>query len=639
MSNRLILLPFLLVAGLGTGIRAQETTIRYLHPVFSPSITEGATERGITRALVVGAGVFQNEDIGVLPYARRDAEAFAAFLKTPAGGSVSWENLALLTNKDATLANVANALDWMVAESRQGDKIIVFVSTLGQIKERSDPILLFYDSPPTHTGAGSVALARLTALLGEAASRKGARVFASIELTPTVADIRTLERWNTSESRYGLFVEKIAAVPVGRSDTVASTHSFGNTLLRGLLGIADTDHNEKLYVPELLLYLKTPEKKQDWAGRYAYLAFSDKDDWLCKAASGYSRQKIAAQEESTQTPLLKLEVQPLDGFMATLGDPGVQRLYEDFILTIRLGHLLLPPERCAATILDSLLRLERLAPVHKQLQRRMAVAYQDESQQAINAYLQTSSQELARRRKARDHYKLYPEYLQRTAELLGPDHFMRPMLEVKRLYFEALALRLDAEHHPADSVHLPVAMQRLWNAVEIEPEAAFLYNEMGVVSDLMRHFRAAEDYFLLALERSPTWSIPQNNRSVALQKQNRLAEAREASILAIALSPANPDGYVNLGLVFQLLNILDSAAIQYRRAIRMNPEHTNAHYNLACVQAQTGQIAAAIASLRAAIKYGFDRPAYIMADSDLKPLRDTSAFAELMAQAFPDFRR
>ncbi len=640
MSYRLTILPFLLFAGLGIGVHAQDTIIRYFHPVFSSSVSVGVTgEQGITRALVVGTGVFQNEDIGILPYARRDAEAFAAFLKTPAGGSVAWENLALLTNREATLANVANALDWMVAESRHGDKIIVFVSTLGQIKEYADPTLFFYDSPNAPTGAGSIALTRLTALLGEAAMRKRVRVFAAIELTPTFTNIKTLERWNTTEARNGLFLEKIATAPAGITDTVTSTRSFGNTLMRGLLGMADTDHDEKLYVPELLLYLKTPEKKQDWAGRFAYLAFSDKYDWLCKAAAGYSREKLAAQEEHAQTPILQLEVQPLDGFMATLGDPAAQRMYEDFILTIRLGHLLTPPERCAATLLDSLLRMERLAPVHKQLQRRMAVAYQDESQQAINAYLQTNSYELARRRKEHEHYKLYPQYLQRTADLLGPDHFMRPMLEVKRLYFEAVALRLDAEHNPDDSLQLPVAMQRLWGAVEIEPEAAFLYNEMGVVSAMLRHFRAAEDYFLLASERSPTWSLPHANRSVALQKQNRLAEAREASISAISHNPASPDGYVKLGLVFQKLNILDSAEIHYRRALRIDPEYMDAHYNLACVQAQKGQPASAMESLRTAIKYGFDQPAHIMADTDLKPLHDTSAFADLMAQAFPDFRR
>jgi len=640
MLYRLSVLPFILSLGLAMSSHAQKKAIRYHDPVFSSSVLVGATgERGVTRALVVGTGSYQNEGIGTLPFARRDAEAFAAFLKTPAGGSVTWENLNLLTNKEATLANVANVLDMMVTESRQGDKIIVFISTIGQIRERSDPVLLFYDSPPAPTGAGFIALSRLTALLGKAASQKGARVFLAIEITPTLADIKTLERWNTSESRYGLFSEKMAAVPAGKTDSLASTCSFGNTLMRGLLGLADADQNEKLFVPELLSFLHTPDKKQDWAGRCAYLAFSDKSDWLCKAASGYSREKLETQAGSTQTPILQLEVQPLDGFMAGLNDPAAHRMYEDFILTIRLGQLLTPPERCAAILLDSLLRMERLAPVHKQLQRRMAVAYQDEAQQAINAYLQTRSHEMARRRKEHDHYKLYPRYLQLTSELLGEGHFMRPMLDVKRLYFEALAMRLDAEHRRADSIYLPLAMKRLEQAVAIEPDAAFLYNEMGVIHAFSGHYSEAEAHFLLALERSPTWSLPQANLSIALQQQNRFAEAREASISAIALNPSNPDGYVKLGLVFQRMHLLDSAAIQYRRALRIDPEYMDAHYNMACVQALSEQPDAALESLRAAIKYGFDQPLHILEDEDLRPLHGTRAFAELMAGAFPAFRR
>ncbi len=641
MLLRHFILPLFLLVGRGYCTQAQETTIRYFHPVFSPTLTGSASgERGVIRALVVGAGCFQNEDFGALPNARRDAEAFAAFLRTPAGGSVAWENLVLLTNEQATLAKVANALDWMVAESRQGDKIILFVSTYGQIRARSDAMLLFFDSPAVPADAGAMALTRLTTLLAEAAARKGARVFAAVEITPYKPTLQSLERWAGSEIRGGLFFEKMTTPVASATDSLAAGRSFGNALLRGLLGLADADYNEKVYVPELLRYLKTPEKKQDWAGRCAYIAVSDKNDWLCKAAAGQSREKLAAQEERTQTPILQLEVQPLDDLMAAHGDAAAQRMYEDFILAIRLGQLLTPPTRCAATLLDSLLQIESLAPVRRHLQRRMAVAYQDETQQAINAYLQTSAQELARRRKDHNYYKLYPQYLQRTADLLGANHFMRQLIEVKRLYFEALALRLDAQHDNADTLLLPLAMQHLWRAVQLEPEAAFLFNEMGVASSMMRHYRAAEDYLLLALERSPTWSIPHINLSLVLQQQNRLAEANEAGFTAISLGPWNPEGYVNLGVVYQKQGMLDSAAVLYLRALKIDPELPDAHYNLACVQAQQrGQADAALESLRLAIKYGFDQPEHIISDKDLKLLHGTPAFEGLIAEAFPNFRR
>jgi hypothetical protein len=58
------------------------------------------------------------------------------------------------------------------------------------------------------------------------------------------------------------------------------------------------------------------------------------------------------------------------------------------------------------------------------------------------------------------------------------------------------------------------------------------------------------------------------------------------------------------------------------------------------VQAQQhGQADAALESLRLAIKYGFDQPEHILSDKDLKSLHDTPAFEELIAAAFPNFRR
>lgn len=637
MLSRHFLLPLLFSFG-GASVLAQETFIlRYFHPVFSPTLGGDATrERGVLRALVIGVGHFQQGEIEAPPHARRDAEAFAAFLKTPAGGSVAAGNMVLLANEGATLAKVTNALDWITAESRQGDKIIVFVSTCGQLRERNDALLLFHDSPPAPTDAGCLALSSLATLLGEAAAKKGVRVFAAVAFTPFKPDEKALARWNASDTRSGLFSEKMVQ-PTASADQTAR-RSFGSVLLRGLLGLADSDLDEKVYAPELVRYLNAPEHNRDWAGYCANLLFSDKNDWLCKAPTGYTREKLAAQEVREQTPILQLEVQPLDGFMAAHADAAAQRLYEDFILTIRLGHLLTPPERCAALLLDSLLRLEALAPVHRQLQRRMAVAYQDETQQAINAYLQTSSQELARRRKDHDHYKLYPQYLRRTNELLGSNHFLNPLIEVKRLYFEALVARLEGMHHGNPQL-FPVAMQHLWHAVEIESDAAFLFNEMGVVSGLMGHYRAAEDYFHLALERSPTWSIPQINLSVVLRDQNRMTEAKEAGITAIALGAWNPGSYLNLGTILQSEGDLKGAEKLYHRALKINPELPDAHYNIACIQALRGQHSAAIESLRKAIKFGFDQPEHIMGDKDLELLRNKPAFVQLMHTSFPDFRR
>ena len=56
-----------------------------------------------TRALVVGISTYQ-DSIGInnLSFANRDAQIFADYLKSPAGGSLPAENVWLMTNQEAT---------------------------------------------------------------------------------------------------------------------------------------------------------------------------------------------------------------------------------------------------------------------------------------------------------------------------------------------------------------------------------------------------------------------------------------------------------------------------------------------------------------------------------------------------------
>lgn len=632
--------PFLaLIAGLFITRQsiAQEETVRYFQPVLSPAITASAAgARGDIRALVVGLSRYQHEGFAELPFARRDAEAFAAFLKTPYGGGITSEDLVLLTDETATLAQFTDAVYWLLSESRKGDKIVVYCAGGAQLKEQGPPRLLFFDSPPAPTDAGYFSLEKLTGLLGEAAREKGVRVFFCSEFRPILEKRPYSGNWDSSEKKNGLRFEKLGQAKQSElSDSTAQNQSFGRAMLSGLLGLADADDNQRILGPELTQYLKQWGKKHPASGNYACLAFPYNDDWICKAREN-ARLTLGGQMESFFTPILQLEVQPLDQFMVTHADSATRRLYEDFILTIRLGQLLAPPERCAAGLLDSLLRRPELGAVHKQLQRRMAVAYQDDTQQALNAYLQTSAKELVRRRKNREHYKLYPQYLQRTIDILGAGHFMARLLQAKLLYFEGLSLRLEYEKQ-LNAALLPEALEKQERAAALEPEAAFVYNEMGVVRGMMGNYHTADSLFQIATEYSPTWSVPYSNRSYTMLLLNRIDDARELGVTAVSLGHWSPHTYLTLGEVYQKKGELGAAENLYRRALLIDPQSPLAWYNLACTAALREDHSAAIESLGKAFEYGFDRPDQVWANPDLGVLREKPAFRKLMSRYFPEF--
>jgi hypothetical protein len=73
---------FLLLTGISGLLYAQAE--RGVTPRATPNATPETQHS--TRAVVVGISDYQSSDIPDLKYAHRDAEAFAAWLKSPAGG-------------------------------------------------------------------------------------------------------------------------------------------------------------------------------------------------------------------------------------------------------------------------------------------------------------------------------------------------------------------------------------------------------------------------------------------------------------------------------------------------------------------------------------------------------------------------
>ena len=114
-----------------------------------------------TRAVVIGISDYQEPLIPDLKYAHRDAEAFANWLRSPAGGSVPEENILLHTNEAATNAEIIVSLDWLIEESKKGDRAFIYFSGHGDVEritKYNNGYLLGYDSPPAVYGAGAFAV-------------------------------------------------------------------------------------------------------------------------------------------------------------------------------------------------------------------------------------------------------------------------------------------------------------------------------------------------------------------------------------------------------------------------------------------------------------------------------------------------
>ena len=103
-----------------------------------------------TYAVIVGISKYQNEGIDKLQFAHKDAEAFANYLKSNAGGKVSDSNIILLQNEKATYTAIYQALDWLLEVCKEGDLVYFFFSGHGDMENSTIyklGFLISYNTP------------------------------------------------------------------------------------------------------------------------------------------------------------------------------------------------------------------------------------------------------------------------------------------------------------------------------------------------------------------------------------------------------------------------------------------------------------------------------------------------------------
>ena len=125
--------------------------------------------RGKLWAVVIGVSNYKNLAADAqLKFPHRDAEAFAAFLRSPQGGGFPSSQIKLLLNQDATLAAVRTALGtWLARSAEPDDLVYVFFAGHGVVEGERDGYLLAYDSDPQNLYATALSVDELNKVMSE----------------------------------------------------------------------------------------------------------------------------------------------------------------------------------------------------------------------------------------------------------------------------------------------------------------------------------------------------------------------------------------------------------------------------------------------------------------------------------------
>ena len=593
-----------------------------------------------TYAIVVGISNYQDPAIADLKDARRDAETFAAWLYSDGGGNLPQENVVLLTDEQATLSRTAHAINRIAQVITKNDKLILYFSGYGAGNLRVDRLpdfFYFNDTPSDAIRAGSYPMMQHFAhlikskknpylIVNHLYSRNNHSTHES--LSPQVYRKKLFK----NEIFYDHMINESADLLFGLNSLKLN---LNHHLMDALLGLADQNKNDRVSFEELGNYFNFLKVPKETGPGLLFLACSKSNDEIAKVDVALIKT-IRNHKDPNFPSILKSEGTEKEQKIISLLNQNIQDLYQNFLISIKLGHLMAPDLPNATLILDSLALYEELKPLISDFRRKLSAALQDETQQAINAYLNADSKELLRRTNFKDKYRKYPEYLEKSIQLTGKPNFMYNILEAKKYYFLGLNKRFEAIDSKKKKF-FNEALELQLKGLEFEPEASFILNEIANIYASTNKPELAKKYFHEAIILTPGWSIPYSNLSKL--SINSPVESIKYGKMATRLNETNVFAWNSLGTAYLRNNNLEDAESCFIRAIKLEPKYSEAFYNLACIRSIKNEIPEALKLLENACLLGFNEPEYIYRDSDFINLRKSNQFDQLMSKYFSNYNK
>ena len=545
-----------------------------------------------TLAVVVGVSKYKDEKIPTLNFAAKDAEAFAAFLQSPAGGNVSSENIRLLTNEQATSANFFKEMVWLMDESKSGDLVYIFFSGHGDV-ERKLPngggFLLTHDCPHTnYLGPWSVSLDALQAYISglEAKSVKVVMVSDACHSGNLAGNAIGGRGLTTLALKTGF--QNTAKILSCQPDELSQEGTqwggghaaFTYNLIQGLMGLADDDNDDKVTLWEIDKYLTehvTREVKPE-----SQTPFTDGDRKAVLALVDSKTLKTLKKKKEEELPSFAMvDTKGLeDSFLGKASD-GVKTAYAGFSRTLAAHQLLEPKEDCTDLFYQQLMTQPETEPIRKTLTRNYAAALWDASVDAFHVYIASDSVRLAEMFKSDPKFTQYPAYLKRASELLDSTHYMYKTLVGTYNYFQGKVKTVEYFETGRPQAVLDEAIASQEKSLEYI-EIASSYYELAVANRNNQKIDAAIKYYKKALELSPTWSQPYDGLGAVYRDMGDYPQAAEMYDKALEYSPKELLGpaHRNIGYVSYKMGNFVNAETHLNEALKYRPEDPFIHYYL-----------------------------------------------------------
>ncbi len=214
-------------------------------------------------------GISKYKFIRPLSYADKDADLFADFLRSPAGGNLKEPNIFELTNEAATSANFwSKGFQWLKAkELKKGDRLYIYLAGHGDAIDEDQFFFLGYDVNPgsdkdNYLISGAIQLYNLKKKIANETA-KGVEVYFIMDACRTnelPGGSAGQNFLNTAVSQKNAGEVMMLAAAAGQESledaSIGNGHGlFTWYLVDGLTGLADADNNGKVNFTEIRNYV------------------------------------------------------------------------------------------------------------------------------------------------------------------------------------------------------------------------------------------------------------------------------------------------------------------------------------------------------------------------------------------------
>ncbi|HET9430786.1 MAG TPA: tetratricopeptide repeat protein, partial [Chitinophagaceae bacterium] len=568
-----------------------------------------------TFAMIMGISSYKY--VRPLTYADKDAEMFRDYLKSPAGGKVSDDNIFCLLNEQAVSTTFwGKGFKWLDAKKlRNGDRLFIYLAGHGDAIDEDQFFYIAYDCNPAgdknnYLAGGVIQLYNLKLKI-QKETTKGVEVFfimdacRSNELPGGKEGQQTLNS-AISEKKVG----EVIMLATGAGQESLEDASIGNGhglftyyLVDGLAGMADSlgEIDNRITLGEIQKYvdLNVPaiaeqrfKRKQD----PFFCCTESSEKTIGMVDTAYLRKWIMTKQLKARGGGSSFAPRSR-GLLFSEDDTVLIRTYNLFNNAVKDSRL--TGANSAEYYYNEMATKFPGTSYTIDAQSTLAVEFINFAQVKINLYLsckdassvqkiraqmgdedksEETNMSLDRMEKvASQEFSEVGIMLEKAINYIREDDpdFARSLLG--RMYFFKARGYFGKDRR---LMNINKAFEYAYNAYASDRNAAYILNTLASLHFDNNRTDSAIYYARQAFKTAPQWRYPYVTLAYAYKSLGRVDSALYYYRKAIQVDPHNADALVDLGHYYYSLSRTDSAIVNYQRALAIEPGNVYASNNI-----------------------------------------------------------